>query len=145
MNAEEIINRAKAEVKLECKTSIFEGNMKLTSDDLKTAQNPEEFTKGYIIEKVFQILNVRYETGEARFDIPGGIRKVDYAPKTDNTHFLVEAKPINSDLFEKSKDGAVNQIKDLFLLDEVKKGYDFGVATDGLRCITKSSRGAKGN
>ncbi len=49
--------------------------------------------------------------------------------------FLVEAKPLNADLFEKSKAGGINQIKGLFKLVEVKEKYDFGVATDGLRWI----------
>ena len=49
--------------------------------------------------------------------------------------FLVEAKPLNANLFDKSKDGGVNQIKGLFRLAEVKENYDFGVATDGLRWV----------
>ncbi len=114
---------------------------KLSSDDLKTPQDPEEFTKRYIIEKVFQILGVNYETGERRFITPDGIRKADYGANKGNINFLVEVKPLNENLYKNSPDGAVNQIKGLFRLAEAKENYDFGIATDGLKWVFISKEG----
>ena len=42
---------------------------------------------------------------------------------------LLEAKAANDDLYR--KDGAVDQIKQIFQLKE-GKDYEFGIATDGL-------------
>lgn len=61
MGVEEIVDGAKIEVKLDRRTAIFEEGRKLTADDLKTPQNPEEFTKRHIIEKIFSMLDVNYE------------------------------------------------------------------------------------
>lgn len=105
-----ILNEARDKIKLESRKGIFEEHRKLTSKDLKVPQEPEEFTKGHVIEKVLQLLEVNYETGECRFRIPGGTRKADYGPRSGSINFLVQAKPINDDLYKKSQDGAVNQI-----------------------------------
>jgi len=94
----EIIRKTKEYIRIERRGSIFEKGRKLSSDDLKIPQDPEEFTKGYIIEKVFQILGINYETGERRFITPGGIRKADYGANNGKINFLVEVKPLNENL-----------------------------------------------
>ena len=111
---------------------IFEQKRKLLSVYLEDEMDPEEFTKKFIIEKIFELLNLEV-LPEKHFRTVKGKRKVDYKVKNlNNKMFLVEAKPINTDLYEKGDDGAVNQIKGLFRLAEVKENYNFGVATDGL-------------
>ena len=136
-----IIKDAKEHMKIGSQGIVFEEGKKLTAEDLKTPQDPEQFTKSYIVEGVFDLLKVNYQTGERRFKVTDGFRKVDYGPSYKTINFLVEAKPINGDLDSKSKDSAVNQIKGIFRLHEAKVNYSFGIATDGLRWIFISNDG----
>jgi len=136
-----ILTNAKKKVKVDRRALIFSRKKRLSSEDLKTPQDPEEFTKKNIIEKVFDLLDVDYSLGERRFRVPGGMRKADYGPSYGGLKFLVEAKPIGDDLWKRAKDGAVNQVKELFLLQEAREEYSFGVATDGLRWVFISNSG----
>jgi len=54
---------------------------------------------------------------------------------------LIEAKPINADLYDKSPNGGVNQIKGVFKLAEARDKFDFGIATDGLKWVFISKEG----
>ncbi|WP_456475699.1 Eco57I restriction-modification methylase domain-containing protein [Candidatus Pyrohabitans sp.] len=134
-----ILTNAKQKVKVERRALVFSRKKKLSSEDLKTPQDPEEFTKKNIIEKILELLKVDYSVGERRFRIPGGMRKADYEISYGGLKFLVEAKPTGDDLWK--KDGAVNQVKELFLLHETKRDYSFGIATDGLRWVFISNTG----
>ena len=136
-----ILTNAKKKVKIDRRAPIFSRKKRLSSEDLKTPQDPEEFTKKNIIEKVFDLLGVDYSLGERRFRVPGGMRKADYGPSYGGLKFLVEVKPIGDDLWKRAKDGAVNQVKELFLLQEARENYSFGVATDGLRWVFISNSG----
>ncbi len=136
-----ILTNAKKKVKVDRRALIFSRKKRLSSEDLETPQDPEEFTKKNIIEKVFDLLDVDYSLGERRFRVPGGMRKADYGPSYGGLKFLVEAKPIGDDLWKRAKDGAVNQVKELFLLQEAREEYSFGVATDGLRWVFISNSG----
>ncbi len=138
---ERILTNAKQKVKVDKRELIFSRKKRLSSEDLKTPQDPEEFTKKNVIEKVFDIIGVDYSLGERRFRIPGGTRKADYEISYRGLKFLVEAKAIGDDLWKRAKDGAVNQVKELFLLQEARENYSFGVATDGLRWVFISNAG----
>jgi len=130
-----IIADVRRRITLNGRKKVFEQKRKLLSIFLKEEMDPEAFTKKFIIEKIFDLLKLKV-LPERHFRTVKGIRKVDYRAKNLNDRmFLVEAKPINADLHEKGDEGAVNQIKGLFRLAEVKENYNFGLATDGLTWI----------
>ena len=129
-----LIRDVKERLTLDGKNKVFEEGMELRSEFMKEKAEPEAFTKEFLIDKILNALGLE-KLPEKFFDTPSGYRSVDYQIKSKERMFLVEAKPLNADLFEKSKTGGVNQIKGLFKLVEVKENYDFGVATDGLRWV----------
>ncbi|MCD6496017.1 MAG: Eco57I restriction-modification methylase domain-containing protein [Candidatus Aenigmarchaeota archaeon] len=115
---------------------VFEDGQKLSTDFINQKSDPEAFTKEFLIEPVFRKFNLSKLTEKHFRGIKQDLRKVDYVLKNHKGEsFLAEAKPLNSDLFDKSSDGAVNQIKGLFRLAEVQRDYEFGIATDGLKWI----------
>jgi hypothetical protein len=67
------------------------------------------------------------------------MRKADYGPSYGGLKFLVEAKPIGDDLWK--KDGAVNQVKELFLLHERGRLIDqivyrlYGLTDEEIRVV----------
>lgn len=115
---------------------VFEDGYKLSSDFLIQKSEPEAYTKEFLIEPILRSLELE-KIPETQFKgIKGESRTVDYFLKNKkNVSFLAEAKPLNANLFEKDTNGAVNQIKGLFRLVEVKEKYQFGIATDGLNWI----------
>jgi len=138
MNPANIVDNLVRDIKerltLDGKNKVFEEGMELRSEFMKEKAEPEAFTKEFLIDKILDALGLE-KLPEKSFDTPSGYRSVDYRIKSKERMFLVEAKPLNADLFEKSKAGGVNQIKGLFTLVEVNENYDFGVATDGLRWV----------
>ncbi|MCW3129332.1 MAG: Eco57I restriction-modification methylase domain-containing protein [Methanophagales archaeon] len=138
MNPANIVDNLVRDIKerltLDGKNKVFEEGMELRSEFMKEKAEPEAFTKEFLIDKILDALGLE-KLPEKSFDTPSGYRSVDYRIKSKERMFLVEAKPLNADLFEKSKAGGVNQIKGLFKLVEVNENYDFGVATDGLRWV----------
>ena len=137
MNPANIVNTLIKDIKerltLDGKNRVFNEGEKLHSEFMKDRAEAEAFTREFLIDKIFDVLELE-KLPEKSFYTPGSHRSVDYRIKSRRGRFLVEAKPLNADL-EKGKDSAVNQIKGLFRLAEVQKNYDFGVATDGLRWI----------
>jgi len=129
-----LIKDIKERLTLDGKNRVFNEGEKLRPEFMKETAEAEAFTREFLIDKIFDALELE-KLPEKSFDTPGSHRSVDYRIKSTRGRFLVEAKPLNADLFEKSKDGGVNQIKGLFKLAEVKDNYDFGVATNGLRWI----------
>ncbi len=129
-----LIREIKGRLSLDGKNKVFEEGMELRSEFMKEKAEPEAFTKEFLIDQILDALELE-KLPEKSFETPSGYRSVDYRIKSKERMFLVEAKPLNADLFEKSKAGGINQIKGLFKLVEVKEKYDFGVATDGLRWI----------
>ncbi len=114
---------------------VFEEKRKLLSVFLEEEIDPEEFTKKFIIKKIFNLLDLEVLPERHFRTSRGTIRKADYRIKdSEGRMFLAEVKPINADLY-KGKDSAVNQIKGLFRLAEVRDNYEFGIATDGLTWI----------
>ncbi|MCW3134805.1 MAG: Eco57I restriction-modification methylase domain-containing protein [Methanophagales archaeon] len=138
MNPENIVDNLIKDIKerltLDGKNKVFEEGMELRSEFMKEKAEPEAFTKEFLIDKILDTLGLK-KLPEKSFETPSGYRSVDYRIKSKERTFLIEAKPLNANLFEKSKAGGINQIKGLFKLVEVKENYDFGVATDGLRRI----------
>ena len=129
-----LIKDIKERLTLDGKNRVFEEGKELSSEFMKEKAEPEAFTKEFLIDKILDPLELE-KLPEKSFETPKGHRSVDYRIKGETGMFLVEAKPLNANLFDKSKDGGVNQIKGLFRLAEVKEHYDFGVATDGLRWV----------
>lgn len=139
---EKIFQDLRNKLTLEGYNRVFEQNNELKTIDLKEPQDPEEFTRSFLIDKIlFDILNVNLIGRNRKFYGPKGERKVDYAINFEKNKFLIEAKSLNSDLYEKSPNGAVNQIDGLFLLGIVQKDYNFGIATDGLKWIFINQKG----
>ena len=129
-----LIKDIKERLTLDGKNRVFNEGKELRSEFMKEKAEPEAFTKEFLIDKILDALDLE-KLPEKSFETPRGYRSVDYRIKSKERMFLVEAKPLNADLFEKGKDSGVNQIKGLFKLVEVKENYDFGVATDGLRWV----------
>jgi hypothetical protein len=131
-----IIEKFKEGLTLDGKKKVFEDERKLSSDFLLEKSDPEAFTKEFLIEPVLRNLGLKKLPEKHFKGIKGDLRKVDYLLKNDkNISFLAEAKPLNSDLFEKGVNGAINQIKGIFRLAEVRDNYEFGIATDGLKWV----------
>ncbi len=130
---EEIFEGLKQNLTLDGKKRVFENAEKLSPKYMKEEVDPEAFTKEFLIEPIIKKLNLEKLSEKHFRGIKDDLRKVDYRVKNvKGESFLIEAKAINSNLFEESSDGAVNQIKGLFRLAEVKDNYQFGVATDGI-------------
>jgi hypothetical protein len=132
----QLLEKFKEELTLDGRKKVFEDDYKLSTDFMKQKSDPEAFTKEFLIEPIIRKFNLS-KLPERHFrGIRQDLRKVDYLLKNQKGKaFLAEAKPLNSDLFDKSVHGAVNQIKGLFRLAEVQKDYEFGIATDGLKWI----------
>lgn len=131
-----LIDLIQNKLTLEGKKRVFEQNKELKSNDLKDWQDPEEFTREFLIDKILYDIFKVERTGPKNFRTSDETpRKVDYAVKYNEHRMLLEAKPINADLYEKSPRGAVNQIKGIFRLGEARDKYDFGIATDGLKWV----------
>jgi hypothetical protein len=131
---DDLIREIKERLTLDGKNRVFKEGKELSSDFMKEKAEPEAFTKEFLIDKILDKLELE-KLPEKSFETPKGHRNVDYRIKSKKGMFLVEAKPLNANLFEKNKYGGVNQIKGLFRLVEAKESYDFGVATDGLRWV----------
>jgi len=131
---DDLIKDIKERLTLDGKNRVFYEGKELRSEFMNEEAEPEAFTREFLIDKIFSALELE-KLPEKKIEDSRGLRSVDYRIKSKRGMFLVEAKPLNADLFEKSRDGGVNQIKGLFKLAEVQKNYDFGVATNGLRWV----------
>ena len=129
-----LIKDIKERLTLDGKNRVFNEGEKLRPEFMKETTEAEAFTREFLIDKIFSAFELE-KLPEKKIEDSRGHRSVDYRIKSKRGMFLVEAKPLNADLFEKSRDGGVNQIKGLFKLVEVKENYEFGVATDGLRWV----------
>lgn len=127
-----LIKDIKKRLTFDGKNRVFYEGKELRSEFMNEEAEPEAFTREFLIDKIFSALELE-KLPEKKIEDSRGLRSVDYRIKSKERMFLVEAKPLNADLFEKSREGGVNQIKGLFKLAEVKENYDFGIATNGLR------------
>jgi len=131
---DDLIKDIEERLTLDGKNRVFNEGKELRSEFMNEEAEPEAFTREFLIDKIFSALELE-KLPEKKIEDSRGLRSVDYRIKSKERMFLVEAKSLNADLFEKSRDGGVNQIKGLFKLAEVKENYDFGVATNGLRWV----------
>jgi len=126
----------KKKLTLEGKKRVFKDGHELTSYDLINRQEPEEFTREYFIDKILYELLKAESTGPKIFKTTDGTpRDVDYAVKYNSNKLIIEAKPFNTDLYDKSPNSGVNQIKGIFRLGKVSDNYDYGIATNGLQWV----------
>ncbi len=141
-----IKNEVRERLTFDGRKMVFDDWKKISSESMIESSEPEAFTKEFVIEMVFNFLELE-KLPEKQFETPTGKdRSVDYQIKNQKSDiFLVEAKPINADLYDKSKEGAVNQIKGLFKLAEVKDNYKFGIATDGFKWVFIDNAGEVAN
>jgi len=142
----QLIENVKSKIILKSKKRIFEDGYELDTNDLVEPQDPEEFTKIFLIEKILDIFNLNISGRNRKFKIPKKReRKVDYSVTSEKLNILIEAKPINASYWklrdEKNPESAVSQIKDIFLLAEGQKQFNFGIATDGLKWIFINNEG----
>ena len=138
----EIIENIQNKTTIEGKKRVFEDGKELKSNDLRQWQDPEDFTREFLIDKILYDIFKVERTGPKNFSTTDGTpRKVDYAVKYDKNKILIEAKPINANLYDKSPNAAVNQIIGVFRLAEARDKFDFGIATDGLKWIFISNEG----
>jgi hypothetical protein len=101
-----------------------------SSKDLKDQQEPEEFTKQFVIIPLIEFLGYDTRVGETQLPTPFGIKSPDYKikPKNqDNPLFFVEAEPFNTDL--NARGHGISQVND-WLLSKASKTL-YGIATDG--------------
>ena len=132
---EELIENFKSHLTLDGRNRVFNEGKKLSSEHIKERIDPEAFTREFILDIIFKKFGLIVYSEKHFKGSSGELRKVDYYLKNEKNHlFLVEAKPVNADLFEK-KTGAVEQIVGLFKLAEVYNHYSFGIATDGLKWL----------
>jgi len=129
---ESFFEKLQKNLTLDGKTRVFTDGQELSSKHMKEPADPEAITKDCLIEPLISKLKLEKLPEKHFKGLKNDLRKVDYCLKNQKgVCFLMEAKSLNHDLYDKSPDGAVNQIKGLFRLVEVKEKYKFGVATDG--------------
>ena len=129
---DEILKKFRDGLTIQARKKIEDGH-KLSSDFLISKSDPETFTEDYLIEPMLKLLGLSQITRNKHFD--NAKRRVDYLLQNENgLRILLEGKPLNSDLRDKSEDGAVNQITGIFKLRESEK-CSFGIATDGSKWI----------
>ncbi|MHC1565505.1 MAG: hypothetical protein ACXQS6_04200 [Candidatus Syntropharchaeales archaeon] len=86
------------------RSDVRDHNKPLRSVNLKEQSDPEAFTRYFLIEKILDLLNLEI-LPEKQFRTVKAKRKVDYRVKNQDQMFLIEAKPINVDLYEKDEEG----------------------------------------
>lgn len=112
-----------------------ENGKEIKSDHIVEKSEPEEFTKEFLLRKFIELFELE-TLPEKIFEAMGHIRKCDYILKNKKDEkFLLEAKPLNANLFKDVNEGAVNQIKGLYDVHEVVQTYKYGIATDGIKWI----------
>lgn len=116
---------------------MFELSRELSSDDLIQKAKPEEYTKINLIKPILELIGCKIDTAERIFDGPRQTkREVDYTfTSKSGIRFILEAKPLNANLYLERVDGCVNQIIDAMKLHDVTKEFSHGIATDGMRWI----------
>ena len=133
IDVKNLLDKLKDKLTLDGRSKIFERGYRLDSKFLKETSDPEAFTKEFLIDPIIRKLGLEKLPEKHFIGMKGSRRKVDYILKNEKgIPFLLEAKSLNSDL---EKTGAVNQIKGLFRLVEVRDNYQFGIATDGLKWL----------
>lgn len=132
-----IVDDFKKGLNLNGLNSVFEFNKELTSEDLIYKAKPEEYTKIRLIRPILELLECDLDDAERIFEGPRKLkREVDYTfTSKAGLRYILEAKPLNADLFADNPQGGVNQVLDALKLHDVVKEFDFGIASDGFRWV----------
>jgi adenine-specific DNA-methyltransferase len=137
----QLIEETLEQLNLEGKSKVKERGKKISTEDIKSDTYPEPFTEDNLVNPVFDLLNLEARR-EKKFQWGDKSRAVDYELENENgDKFLLEAKKINANLTSNRSGAAVEQIKQVFQLSEVKQNYEFGIATDGLTWIIINKEG----
>ncbi len=138
-----IVNNAFEKLNFDGRQRVKNEGKELSSSHLKEAAQPEPFTKKKIIEKIISLLDLKI-LPEKYVDLLDVNRWVDYRLKNqEGGKFLLEAKPLNANLYKDDENGAVNQIKKVFKLAEIRDEHEFGIATDGIKWVFLNNKGEK--
>jgi hypothetical protein len=141
VEAGKLIEDTLDQLTLEGKSKVKEQDKKINSGDTRSDTEPEPFTEDNLIRPVFRLLDLEARR-EKKFQWGDKSRAVDYELENgDGDKFLLEAKKINSNLTSNRSGAAVEQIKQVLQLSEVKQNYEFGIATDGLTWIIINKEG----
>lgn len=112
---------------------VIIGNASYNSDNLLTAQKPEELAKETLIQPILRYLGYSWKS-ETKLRSPFGTRWPDYtivSTDDDKTVLYVEAEAINTQLYSETKGrGQIFQ----WLLSKAAI-TEYGIATDGLTWI----------
>jgi len=95
----EILIDIKERLTLDGKSKVFDEGKELRAEFMKEKAEPEAFTREFLIDKVLDALELE-KFPEKSFETPRGYRSVDYDIRSKERMFLIEAKPLNSDLYE---------------------------------------------
>lgn len=130
---DELLNKIFTDIKSKFNTigkfdAVLVNKESYTANDLRFNQEPEPFVKDNIIEPIFSFLGLE-KTPQTQIKTPEGMRKPDYVYVATNSGltFLVEAEPLNVDLYAK---GGGNSQVDGWLLSKLSK-TEYGIATNG--------------
>ncbi len=140
---DQIIKELREKLTLDGRKKVFEDLGELKSEHLIDKSEPEKFTELHLVEKVFELLNLKIECRGKEYSTTDSRRSVDYQISNNkNKKILVEVKPIGVDLFDKDpKQGCVEQIKRIFRMGDVREENTCGVATDGLNWVFVDNKG----
>jgi len=111
---------------------VFSERRELSSDDLSPRMDPEPYTVDKLIVRIFESFGCAKTGRETHIGLSANhTRKADLSfINKDGKMFIVEAKPLNADLFQKTDSGGVNQVDQIMRLRETEE-YAYGIATDG--------------
>jgi len=101
----------------------------LKSKDIVLHQKPEPFTKRIVIQPLLKALgfDIADYGKESEQKLSDSRRWADYTLKTEGEDVLIEAEPLNKDLY--AKKCGVEQVREWILSKKTKT--NFGIATDG--------------
>ena len=121
IDTNKILNNFKEKMTLDGRKRVFEDGEELSSEHLKDPADPEANTKTFLIEKILDSFGLE-RLPERHYKWIKELKKADYRLKNQKgISILVEAKPLNANLYKNTKDGCVNQIKDFFGLVEARE------------------------
>jgi hypothetical protein len=138
----ELIEDVKRKLTLEGRKRIFKDAVRLSSEHIIDKAHPKDFTKENLVEVVFKKCSVNFLKGKYFVDMTGTKIKADYhLANKRGDYFLAQVKPINYNLYVSNSDGAINKIRRLFRIAEVRAKFKFGIATDGKEWIFIDKKG----
>ena len=137
-----LIEDVKMKLTPEGRKRVFKDVVRLSTEHMIETANPKAFTKEYLIEVVFKKFKIAFQKGNYYVDTTGRKIKVDYhLTNSRGDTFLAQAKPMNFYLYVSGPDGAVNKIRRMFRIAEVRDKFKFGIATNGIDWVFIDKKG----